>query len=80
MTPKNSLPASKYAKPHTMAGKPVTVAANPGKGPNLSRLDNVNAVVGNIVKAEPGATKTAGAVTRGNGAATKGLYARGPLA
>lgn len=76
----NNLQASAYAKPHTMSGKPVTVQANPGKEPNMSRLDTVNASVGNISKKfgdEP--TKTAGTVTRGNGAATKGITARGPM-
>ena len=81
MATKNTLPASSYAKPHTMAGKSVTVEANPGKSPNMSRLDSMDVSVGNISKSAGNeTTKTAGTVTRGNGAATKGITARGPMA
>jgi hypothetical protein len=77
----NNLSATAYAKPHTMSGKPVTVEANPGKLPNRSKLDTVDATVGNISKsAGSETTKTAGTVTRGNGCATKGITARGPMA
>jgi hypothetical protein len=74
-------PGSLYAKPHTMSGKSVTVAENPGKPPNLSKLENLNPSVGAISKLagnEP--AKTSGIKIRGTGAATKGLYARGPMA
>ena len=74
-------PASLYAKPHTMSGKGVTVAENPGKGPNNSQLDTLDVSIGNRSKSagdEP--TKTDGIETRGNGAATKGRIARGPMA
>ena len=74
-------PASLYAKPHTMSGKNVTVAANPGKGPNLSKAENIDMAVGAISKSagnEP--TKTSGIKIRGTGAATKGVMARGPMA
>jgi hypothetical protein len=77
----NNLPASAYAKPHTMSGAPVTASTNPGSGPNRSKLDQYDVSIGNISKSagnEP--TKTSGIVTRGNGAATKGLMARGPMA
>ena len=77
----NNKPASAYAKPHTMSGKAVTVSANPGKAPNRSKLDTLDASIGNISKSagdEP--TKTSGIKVRGTGAATKGLYARGPMA
>jgi hypothetical protein len=80
-TKKNNLPASAYAKPHTMSGKAVTVEANPGKGPNRSKAETVDMSVGNISKSagdEP--TKTSGIKVRGTGAATKGLMARGPMA
>ena len=77
----NNLSAAAYAKPHTMSGKPVTVQANPGKEPNRSKLDTVDATIGNISKrAGDETTKTAGTVTRGNGCATKGITARGPMA
>jgi hypothetical protein len=77
----NNLPASAYAKPHTMSGKPVGISENPGSGPNRSKLDQYDVSIGNISKSagnEP--TKTSGIVTRGNGAATKGIMARGPMA
>jgi hypothetical protein len=77
----NNLPASAYAKPHTMDGKPVGISENPGSGPNRSKLDTYDVTIGNISKSagnEP--TKTSGIVTRGNGCATKGTIARGPMA
>jgi hypothetical protein len=73
--------ASVYAKPHTMSGKGVTVAENPGKEPNRSKLDSFDVSVGNISKSagnEP--TKTDGIKIRGTGAATRGIMARGPMA
>ena len=81
MATKNNLSAAAYAKPHTMSGRAVTVEANPGKLPNRSKLDAQDVSVGNISKsAGSETTKTAGVVTRGNGAATKGITARGPMA
>ena len=77
----NNLPASAYAKPHTMSGKSVTVESNPGKEPNRSKADTVDMSVGNISKSagdEP--IKTDGIKMRGTGAATKGVMARGPMA
>jgi hypothetical protein len=74
-------PASLYAKPHTMSGGSVTVDENPGKGPNRSMASSFDVSVGNISKSagnEP--TKTDGIETRGNGCATKGRIARGPMA
>lgn len=73
-------PASVYAKPHTMAGKRVTVEENPGKGPNQSRLDTLNPSVGNMSKSDGAGVKTSGIKIRGTGAATKGVMARGPMA
>ena len=78
---KNNLPASAYAKPHTMSGKSVTVVENPGKEPNRSKLDTYDISLGNISKSagnEP--TKTTGIKMRGTGAATKGVMSRGPMA
>ena len=73
--------ASVYAVPHTMTGKVVKASSNPGSGPNHSKLDTVDATVGNISKSAGNeTTKTAGTVTRGNGCATKGITARGPMA
>ena len=73
--------ASTYAKPHTMAGKSVSVEANPGKGPNRSKLDEYDVSIGAISKsAGDEKVKTNGIKIRGTGAATKGVMARGPMA
>ena len=77
----NNLSASAYAKPHTMSGKPVVASTNPGTPPNRSKADTVDMSIGNISKSAGNETvKTSGIVTRGNGAATKGTIARGPMA
>ena len=74
-------PASVYAPPHTMDGKAMKISSNPGKDPNRSKLDTYDVSIGAISKsAGSESTKTSGIKTRGNGAATKGLYARGPMA
>ena len=73
--------ASVYAEPHTMTGKPFVISENPGKTPNRSKLDTVDASVGNISRSAGNEqTKTSGIKIRGTGAATKGLMARGPMA
>ena len=77
----NNKPASSYAKPHTMSGKGVTVAENPGSGPNRSKADTVDMSIGAISKSagnEP--IKTSGIMVRGGKAQTKGRMARGPMA
>jgi len=77
----NNLPASAYAKPHTMSGKAVVASTNPGTPPNRSKADTVNMSIGNISKAAGNETvKTSGIKVRGTGAATKGITARGPMA
>jgi hypothetical protein len=64
-----------------MKGKAVGIEPNPGKLPNRSEAQTVNMSVGNISKfAGNQPVKTDGIKVRGTGAATKGLYARGPLA
>jgi hypothetical protein len=73
--------ASVYAKPHTMDGKAMKIAANPGKEPNRSKTDSLDMSVGAYSKSagdEP--IKTDGIKIRGTGAATKGVMARGPMA
>jgi len=72
--------ASVYAKPHTMSGKAVKASANPGSGPDHSDASTVNMSVGNVSRRRQPAAKTSGIKVRGTGAATKGLYARGPMA
>ena len=77
----NNLPASAYAKPHTMDGRPVGISENPGVPPNRSKLDSHDVSVGNVSKSagnEP--TKTSGIRMRGTGCATKGVMSRGPMA
>jgi hypothetical protein len=64
-----------------MSGGSVTVAENPGSGPNRSKLDTYDVTLGNISKSagnEP--VKTTGIKMRGTGAATKGVMSRGPMA
>ena len=78
--------AATYAQPHTMDGKKMTKApqefgTNPGFPPNRSKSDTYDVSIGGISKSagdEP--IKTTGIKIRGTGAATKGLYARGPMA
>ena len=72
--------AKVYATPHTMTGKAVSASTNPGSGPDRSDAGTVNMSVGNISRYPAPAAKTTGIETRGNGAATKGRIARGPLA
>ena len=74
-------PASLYAPPHTMDGKAMKISTNPGKEPNRSKLDTYDVSVGGISKsAGDESVKTDGIKTRGNGCATKGVMARGPMA
>jgi len=73
--------AAVYAKPHTMDGKAMGIATNPGKEPNRSKLDTYDVSIGGVSKSagnEP--IKTDGIKIRGTGAATKGVMARGPMA
>ena len=74
-------PASVYAEPHTMDGKKMKISSNPGKEPNTSKLDSLDISLGGLSKsAGDEGIKTTGIQTRGNGCATKGLMARGPMA
>jgi hypothetical protein len=78
---KNNLPASSYAAPHTMAGKSVAIAENPGKEPNRSKVESLDASIGRLSKsAGDEKIKTDGIQMRGFGAATKGTMCRGPMA
>jgi len=79
---KNNKPASTYAKPHTMSGKTVT-----GEIPKVSYATEKAALkvgvadpVPNGVSYGMGEMKEGGIETRGNGAATKGRKAYGPMA
>ena len=71
--------AATYAAPHKMDGKALVMSTNPGKDSSISSLNTMKMSVGVINNGE-NPTKTSGIVTRGNGAATKGITARGPMA
>jgi hypothetical protein len=80
--------ASVYAAPHTMSGK-TSKSVETGMAPMLAGVyANTKAAkdvdlkdpVPNGVSYGMSREKTDGVVTRGNGAATKGLKARGPMA
>ena len=77
---KNNKPASAYAKPHTMQGGAVTVAANPGKAPKMPSRENWTPLNGGVSIGNNNDVKTDGIKMRGTGAATKGLMSRGPMA
>lgn len=71
----NNKPASAYA------GRAKEGLSQLASRPNKSKLDTYDVSVGAISKSageEP--VKTSGIKVRGNGAATKGLMARGPMA
>jgi hypothetical protein len=72
--------AEVYAPPHTMSGGKVELG-NGYSGSKPTRADTVNMSVGNINRDgyNPD-VKTTGIKTRGNGCATKGVMARGPMA
>ena len=74
----NNKPADTYAKPHTMTGGAVNVkdaVTKPGNGVN-----EINMSIAGVTKKNEENVKTDGLVTRGNGCATKGVTARGPMA
>lgn len=76
----DNLPASAYAKPHTMTGKAVTIKNNPGSGKDMSELSNRRMSVGNVSTSMNNEIKTSGIQVRGGKAQTKGRMARGPMA
>jgi hypothetical protein len=92
----NNLPATAYAKPHKMSGatlkgfgKASSTAEQTLIGANMQDPNNIAAnkmtnatAVPRVSTGDPARqdVKTAGMETRGNGAATKGRMARGPMA
>ena len=76
----DNLPASAYAKPHTMTGKSVTIKNNPGSGKDMTDLSNRVMSVGNVSTSMNNEIKTSGIQVRGGKAQTKGRMARGPMA
>ena len=72
-------PAEKYAKPHTMSGKGVTVQSEQKAISGREHMDSLNVGVGTVSKGNTKPTKTDGIKMRGAGAATKGTMCRGPM-
>ncbi len=80
--------ASTYAEPHTMTGKKIDSKAAMdavcgGMDPNLRSAKDINPSTEAMrvsIGTKSGETKTSGIKTRGNGCATKGITARGPMA
>jgi hypothetical protein len=74
--------ADVYAPPHNMAGGAGTDLSNNGYGPNPKRslLEDTSIGVGEFRSRPYPDVKTTGIKTRGNGCATKGVMARGPMA
>jgi len=80
--------AKVYAKPHDMNGKVLKADSNPPsqvtKGPNTYSAREITPSTGamRVSMGNPARdnVKTTGIETRGNGAATKGRIARGPMA
>ena len=71
--------AATYAAPHNMKGGAVKMSTNPGKPSDISSTTTMKMSLGNYNNGQ-NETKTSGIKVRGTGCATKGLYARGPLA
>jgi hypothetical protein len=77
-------PASVYAEPHTMSGKPLAlkdVGIKPKMVPREQEWTPMCGVaISNSITTESRDVKTDGIKIRGTGAATKGTMARGPMA
>ena len=75
-----------YAEPHTMKGGPVSMkdAISRKPDPNTLAANQMNprTLAGRVSAGDPARddVKTTGIETRGNGCATKGRMARGPMA
>lgn len=74
----NNKPAETYAQPHTMTGGSVDVKSAVTKSGN--GVNEINISIAGFTKNNEENIKTEGMVTRGNGCATKGTKARGPMA
>lgn len=74
-------PAPVYAPPHDMKGVAGVDLSRAGyQGGDRGKPNDVNMTVGNLNRNPYPEPKTSGIKTRGNGAATKGVTARGPMA
>jgi hypothetical protein len=76
--------ASVYAEPHTMTGKKVDMKMPKMKDPNTLTASEAGCSTPamRVSTGDPARenVKTSGIKTRGNGCATKGTMARGPMA
>lgn len=75
--------AAVYAEPHTMTGKKVGMKSPKMKDPNTMAAKDFSCC-GPAMRVSTGDparenVKTSGIKTRGNGCATKGITARGPM-
>jgi hypothetical protein len=75
-------PASVYAEPHTMSGEPLKATKMTNPNTLSAKQVSPRTVAMSVSIGDSGAddVKTTGIETRGNGAATKGRMARGPMA
>ena len=72
--------AEVYAEPHTGTKAGVDIKNSGYDGGSRYTAEDVRMSVGNIRSKPYKETKSDGIVTRGNGAAIKGITARGPMA
>jgi len=75
-------PASVYAAPHTMDGKPLKATKKTDPNTLSAKQVSPRTTAMRVSAGDPAAddVKTTGMVTRGNGAASRGITARGPMA
>jgi hypothetical protein len=75
-------PASVYAAPHTMDGKPLKATKKTDPNTMSAKQVSPRTLAMRVSAGDPAAddVKTTGIKIRGTGAATKGVMARGPMA
>jgi hypothetical protein len=75
-------PASVYAEPHTMDGKPLKATKMSDPNNMSAKQTSPRTIAMRVSMGDPAAddVKSTGIKIRGTGAATKGVTARGPMA
>ena len=76
---RDNKPAEAYAKPHTMGGKTIENKET-GYSAQMPTRKNWTPLNGGVSIGNNDMVESTGIETRGNGAATKGRTARGPMA
>ena len=76
---KDNKPAEAYAKPHAMGGNTIE-NKEPGYSAQMPTRKNWTPLNGGVSIGNNDMVESTGIETRGNGAATKGRTARGPMA